>query len=269
MQTILKRAAGLGALFKADEGGRVPPLRAAASLLVTTALITGFFWLSLSRIDYLPDFGFLPDFKLRLADGFLLTLWVSAAAMALSLLFGTLSALGQRSRLLPVRYFCDAYVTFIRGTPLIMQIYLFFYLVGTAWGVEDRFWAGVIILSIFQGAYISEIIRGSAASIEAAQIESAKAVGFSRMQTLRYVILPQMVARTLPALAGQFASVIKDSSLLSMISVVELTQTMREISAENLRLLECYLVLGLFYLVLTLPVVSLSRALEKRFGYEA
>ena len=212
--------------------------------MIAAALIVGFFWLSLSRIDYRPDFSFLPEFKIRIWDGFWLTVAVSLASMVVSLLLGSLAAGGEMSRWLPLRYLSRAYVVFIRGTPLIMQIYLFFYLVGTAWGVENRFLAGVIILSVFQGAYISEILRGSFNSIEASQLESARAVGFSPVQTLRFVIIPQMTARTLPALAGQFASVIKDSSLLSMISVTELTQTMREISAVNLNLVECYLLLG-------------------------
>ena len=213
--------------------------------------------------------SFLPEFKIRIWDGFWLTVAVSLASMVVSLLLGSLAAGGEMSRWLPLRYLSRAYVVFIRGTPLIMQIYLFFYLVGTAWGVENRFWAGVIILSVFQGAYISEILRGSFNSIEASQLESARAVGFSPVQTLRFVIIPQMTARTLPALAGQFASIIKDSSLLSMISVTELTQTMREISAVNLNLVECYLFLGVLYLILTLPVVLVSNLLEKRFRYEA
>lgn len=237
--------------------------------MIAAALIVGFFWLSLSRIDYRPDFSFLPEFKIRIWDGFWLTVAVSLASMVVSLLLGSLAAGGEMSRWLPLRYLSRAYVVFIRGTPLIMQIYLFFYLVGTAWGVENRFWAGVIILSVFQGAYISEILRGSFNSIEASQLESARAVGFSPVQTLRFVIIPQMTARTLPALAGQFASIIKDSSLLSMISVTELTQTMREISAVNLNLVECYLFLGVLYLILTLPVVLVSNLLEKRFRYEA
>ena len=180
-----------------------------------------------------------------------------------------LAAAGENARTLVLRYLSRGYVVFIRGTPLIMQIYLFFYLVGTAWGVENRFWAGVIILSIFEGAYIAEIIRGSYASLERTQLEAAQAVGFSPLQTLRYVVVPQMTARTLPALAGQFASIIKDSSLLSMISVVELTQTMREISAVNLKLLESYLFLGVLYLALTIPVAIASKLLERRFSYEA
>lgn len=257
------------AFFRTRPDEKTPPAKAAVSLVIAAALIVGFFWLSLSRIDYRPDFSFLPEFKIRIWDGFWLTVAVSLASMVVSLLLGSLAAGGEMSRWLPLRYLSRAYVVFIRGTPLIMQIYLFFYLVGTAWGVENRFWAGVIILSVFQGAYISEILRGSFNSIEASQLESARAVGFSPVQTLRFVIIPQMTARTLPALAGQFASVIKDSSLLSMISVTELTQTMREISAVNLNLVECYLFLGGLYLILTLPVVLVSNLLEKRFRYEA
>lgn len=257
------------AFFRTRPDEKTPPAKAAVSLVIAAALIVGFFWLSLSRIDYRPDFSFLLEFKIRIWDGFWLTVAVSLASMVVSLLLGSLAAGGEMSRWLPLRYLSRAYVVFIRGTPLIMQIYLFFYLVGTAWGVENRFWAGVIILSVFQGAYISEILRGSFNSIEASQLESARAVGFSPVQTLRFVIIPQMTARTLPALAGQFASVIKDSSLLSMISVTELTQTMREISAVNLNLVECYLFLGVLYLILTLPVVLVSNLLEKRFRYEA
>lgn len=257
------------AFFRTRPDEKTPPAKAAVSLVIAAALIVGFFWLSLSRIDYRPDFSFLPEFKIRIWDGFWLTVAVSLASMVVSLLLGSLAAGGEMSRWLPLRYLSRAYVVFIRGTPLIMQIYLFFYLVGTAWGVENRFWAGVIILSVFQGAYISEILRGSFNSIEATQLESARAVGFSPVQTLRFVIIPQMTARTLPALAGQFASVIKDSSLLSMISVTELTQTMREISAVNLNLVECYLFLGVLYLILTLPVVLVSNLLEKSFRYEA
>ena len=257
------------AFFRTRPDEKTPPAKAAVSLVIAAALIVGFFWLSLSRIDYRPDFSFLTEFKIRIWDGFWLTVAVSLASMVVSLLLGSLAAGGEMSRWLPLRYLSRAYVVFIRGTPLIMQIYLFFYLVGTAWGVENRFWAGVIILSVFQGAYISEILRGSFNSIEASQLESARAVGFSPVQTLRFVIIPQMTARTLPALAGQFASVIKDSSLLSMISVTELTQTMREISAVNLNLVECYLFLGVLYLILTLPVVLVSNLLEKRFRYEA
>ena len=197
-----------------------------------------------------------------------MTVGLSVASLAFSLCIGIFSAAGRSSPLLFVRYVCSIYVTFIRGTPLIMQIYLFFYIIGTAWGVENRFWAGVMILSIFEGAYISEIIRGSLLSMEESQLEAARAVGFTRRQTMRYVILPQLITRTLPALTGQFASIIKDSSLLSMIAVIELTQTIREMTAVNFRMFEGYLLLGLLYLCLTLPVSFISKWLERSFQYE-
>jgi polar amino acid transport system permease protein len=149
-----------------------------------------------------------------------------------------------------------------------MQIYLFFYIVGTAYGIDNRFLCGVLILSIFEGAYIAEIIRGSLLSLDATQIEAAKAVGFTKKQTISLVILPQMTARTLPALTGQFASIIKDSSLLSIIAVIELTQTVREMTAINFKMFESYLFLGVLYLALTLPITFVSKRLEQKFSYD-
>lgn len=255
-------------LFFIQEDGKASRLGALLNCFLVTVLFVTVFWLSLGTINVHLEFVFLVQFRLRLWDGFWMTVGISVASLALSLLIGILSAAGCSSSLLFVRYFCSIYVKFIRGTPLIMQIYLFFYIVGTAWGVENRFVAGAIILSVFEGAYISEIIRGSLLSLEESQLEAARAVGFTQRQTLRYVILPQLVTRTLPALTGQFASIIKDSSLLSMISVIELTQTIREITAVNFRMFECYLALGLMYLCLTLPVSFISKFLERRFQYE-
>lgn len=261
-----------------EDNGRHTPLTskrkisrfaALLNLLLVTALWVALFWFSLRAIHVQLDFAFLGQFRIRIWDGFLVTLGLSVFSLILSLIIGILSAAGQSSPLLFIRFFCSVYVKFIRGTPLIMQIYLFFYIVGTAWGVNNRFVAGVLILSIFEGAYIAEIIRGSLLSLDESQLEAARSVGFTRRQTWRFVILPQMIARTLPALTGQFASIIKDSSLLSIIAVIELTQAMREISAVNFRLFECYLFLGILYLCLTLPISLISERLERRFQYES
>ncbi len=256
-------------LFLSDKHQKALPLKATLNLLLLTAVIVAVFWLSLSAIGVTLDFGFVSQFRMRIGQGFLMTLLVSAASFAVSLVLGIAGALGQGSRVLPIKYLSNFYVWFIRGTPLIMQILLFFYIIGTAWGINNRFVAGVLTLSIFEGAYISEIIRGSLLSIEVTQLEAAKAVGFSRRQTLHFVVLPQMVARTLPALTGQLASIIKDSSLLSMIAVSELFQAMREISATNFRLFEVYFLVGLLYLCLTLPVTLVTKKLERKFSYEA
>ena len=155
----------------------------------------------------------------------------------------------------------------VRGTPLLVQIYLFYYIIGTAWGIDNKVVAGVVILSVFAGAYIAEIVRGSLLSIDESQLEAARAVGFTRTQTVRHVVLPQLVARTLPALTGQFATIVKDSSLRSVIGVIELTQTIREITATNYNFFGGFLLLGGLYLCLTLPIMFVSKRFEKRFGY--
>ena len=239
----------------------------ALNMLLATVLVAAFFLFSLNRIAYRLDFGFLSGYRFRLGRALLMTVRLSLGSLAASLLIGALVAVAYRSSILVLRYLARGYVKIIRGTPLMMQIYLFFYIIGTAWQVNDRFMAGVLILSVFEGAYVSEIIRGSYESLDRGQLEGARAVGFSRAQTLFQVILPQMVSRTLPALTGQFASIIKDSSLLSLISLIELTQATREMSADHFRLFESYILLGGLYLLLTLPLGALSSRLEKRYRF--
>ena len=253
--------------FVGDDAGHTSPLKAAINYLLVCLLVIALFWVSLAMLGYTFDFSFVNQYRARIVQGFLLTIEISAASLVASLALGTLVAAGRGSRILPLRYLCDLYVKLIRGTPLIMQIYLFFYIIGTAWGITDRVVAGILILSTFEAAYIAEIIRGSLLSIDETQRDAARAVGLTHAQTVRLVILPQMVARTLPALTGQFASIIKDSSLLSIIAVIEITQTMREISASNFKLFECYFLLGVLYLALTLPVAAIGRHFEKRFDY--
>ena len=254
-------------LFTAPANTPAPWLGAVVNYAIACAAILAVVWASLVAVGITLDFGFVGQYQKRIADGFVLTLQISAASLVVSMVLGVAVAIGQGARVLVVRYLCDFYVKVIRGTPLLVQIYLFFYIIGTAWGIDNRFVAGVAILSVFEGAYIAEIIRGGLISLDATQLEAARAVGFTRAQTLRFVVFPQMVARTLPALTGQFASVIKDSSLLSVIAVIELTQTMQEISAVNFNLFGCFFLLGALYLCLTLPLTFVSRCFEKRFDY--
>lgn len=253
--------------FVVRPGEQPHPVQAVVSYLVVCALIVGFFWVSLVQVGVALDFSFIGQYQVRILDGLLLTLQIAAGSLVVSLVIGLPVAVGQGSRVLPVRYLCDVYVKLMRGTPLLAQIYLFFYIVGTAWGVENRLVAGIIILSIFSGAYIAEIVRGSLNSLDAGQLEAARAVGFTRQQALRYVVVPQLVSRTLPALTGQLASMVKDSSLLSVIAVIELTQTMQEISAATFNLFGTYLFLAGAYFCLTLPIMFVSRYFERRLDY--
>ena len=256
-------------IFMAAKDSSVAPWKRALNYFVVVVAVVAVVGVSLSMAGIALNFDFVVQYRMRIWDGFCLTVFISLFSLVGSLVIGIPVALGQNARFLPVRYLCDFYVKIIRGTPLIAQIYLFYYIIGTAWGVENRVVAGILILSVFAGAYIAEIIRGGYESLPRGPIEAARALGLSRTQCAISVELPQMVSRILPALTGQFASIIKDSSLLSVIAVIELTQTMREISATNYNFFGCFLLLGALYLCLTLPIMFISRYFEKKMDYDA
>jgi len=256
-------------IFMAAKDSPVAPWKRALNYFVVVVAVVAVVGVSLSMAGIALNFDFVVQYRACIWDGFCLTVFISLFSLVGSLIIGIPVALGQNARFLPVRYLCDFYVKIIRGTPLIAQIYLFYYIIGTAWGVENRVVAGILILSVFAGAYIAEIIRGGYESLPRGPIEAARALGLSRVQCAISVELPQMVSRILPALTGQFASIIKDSSLLSVIAVIELTQTMREISATNYNFFGCFLLLGALYLCLTLPIMFISRYFEKKMDYDA
>ena len=206
----------------------------------------------------------------RLLEGLLMTLNVSLVSVALSLPLGVLFGMVMRINNPVTKIASRTYLEFIRIMPQLVLLFVVYFDFTRSFGWNlSAYTSSIIVFTAWGTAEMGDLVRGALGSIPRHQYESAHVLGLSPLQTYRFVIIPQMTARTLPALAGQFASVIKDSSLLSMISVTELTQTMREISAVNLNLVECYLLLGVLYLILTLPVVLVSNLLEKRFRYEA
>lgn len=204
----------------------------------------------------------------NLLSGWLITLLLSLAALVLSVAVGGFLTAGQLLGHRLPGALCRGYVEFIRGTPLLTQILVGYYLVADAMGWDDRFWVGVVVLSCFSGAYLSEIFRGGVESIPRSQWLSARAIGLTEGQTYRLVVIPQAVRRVLPASAGQFANLIKDSSLLFVISVHEFTMQAREANASSFATFEAYLPLVVGYFVLTFPISLLSRRLEERFRYE-
>jgi len=201
-------------------------------------------------------------------QGWLLTILISLLSLAASSLIGLGTALARRSRFLPLRSASLLYVEVVRGTPLLAQILFLFYVVANAIGLQDRIVAGVLILSLFSGAYLAEMIRAGIEAIPSTQLESARAIGFTEFQTYRYVIAPQALRQILPPLAGQFASLIKDSSLLSIIGIGEFTLAAQQVNSATYRTLESYLPLAVGYLALTLPVSLISKMLERHLCYE-
>ncbi|WP_294967143.1 amino acid ABC transporter permease, partial [Sulfurimonas sp.] len=181
-----------------------------------------------------------------------------------SFFIGLFFAYGQNSKLILLRFISRMFIEVIRGTPLLVQILIFFYVFANALGLDNRYAVGIVILSLFAGAYISEIIRASIKSVENDQYESAIALGLSDWQMYRYTIFPQAFKRMLPPLAGQFASIIKDSSLLSIISVSEFTMNAQEVNAYTYSTLESYIPLAFGYLLLTYPISYYSSRLERK-----
>lgn len=219
--------------------------------------------------DQLYDFSSVWEYKAVFLNGWITTVWISAASLLLSSFIGLVAALCRRSRFLPLRYLAIIYIEFIRSTPLLVQILFFFYVVAYSIDLNNRYLVGIVTLSLFSGAYIAEMIRSGIDNISATQWDSAKAIGLTKLQTYRFVIFPQALRQILPPLAGQFASLIKDSSLLSIIGINELTHSAQQVNSATYSTLESFLPLALGYLVLTLPISLFSRYLERQYRYEA
>lgn len=211
-----------------------------------------------------------------LLRGWLATLGLAAGALAGSLFVGLGLMFGQRSALPAIRWTCRLFLEFVRDTPLLVQLLVGYFIIFApllsrsigALGWDDKLLIGILLLSLFEGAYLGEIFRGGIDSIPRAQWESARAVGFTPAQTYRHVIFPQALRRVLPAVAGQFVSLIKDSSLLSVIGVQEFAYQAKVYTSQTYGGLEAYVPLALGYLILTAPVAFLSHRLERRYRDE-
>ncbi|ATB70623.1 polar amino acid transport system permease [Sulfurospirillum diekertiae] len=217
-----------------------------------------------SSVSYEFHWESVYAYKQKFIDGFFMTIVISFFALILSLFIGVFFAYGQNSKVILLRFFSRFYIELIRGTPLLVQILIFFYVFANNLGFNNRYIVGTVILAMFSGAYVSEIIRAGIQSIHKSQYESAQSLGFTPFQTYRYIIFPQAYKRIIPPLTGQFASIIKDSSLLSIISISEFTMNAQEVNAYTFSTLESYIPLAIGYLMLTYPISFWAKKLEER-----
>ncbi len=236
--------------------------------IVAAALILLLIY-SFGKLNYNLRLHTIYQYRYKFYIGFAVTILTSICSLVLSLVIGAFFAFARNSNFLPLHYLSKFYVEAIRGTPLLVQIYVFFYIVATAFNLANRYFLGILILSIFSGAYVSEIIRGGIESIGKSQIETARSLGFSSYQKYRFIIIPQVIKRIMPSLAGQFVSLVKDSSLLSIIAVNEFTKNVQEVDSINFASIENYMVLAIGYLILTLPISVMSKKLERKYNYES
>ncbi|MFM7034008.1 MAG: amino acid ABC transporter permease [Planctomycetia bacterium] len=237
--------------------------------IVVIAVLAAGLTLAFGRIDSTWNWAGVWEYRQKFFQGWLTTVAISLASLVTSSLIGLVTALLLQARHPLFEAIGRVYVELIRGTPLLVQLLIGFYVVASAIGLENRFVVGVLILSLFSGAYMAEIFRGGLAAIPAAQRDAARAIGFTPWQTMRFVILPQAIRLVLPPVAGQLVSLIKDSSLLSVIAISEFTLAAQEVNSFTYSTLESYIPLAAGYLLLTLPLSATSRWLERRYKYES
>jgi polar amino acid transport system permease protein len=237
-----------------------------ATVLLLSALLAAMCWALLAAST--SNWSSIWNYRDVFWQGWWLTIRISLVALGLSTAAGILLALARRSPFLPLRSLALIYIEIIRGSPLLVQILFIWSAVGLV-HIDNRLVVGTLILSGFSSAYLAEMIRAGIESVGASQLESARAIGLSPLQTYRFVIFPQAIRQILPSLAGQFASLIKDSSLLSIIGLSEFTLAAQQVNSATYSTLESYVPLAIGYLLLTLPISALSRLLERRFHYES
>jgi His/Glu/Gln/Arg/opine family amino acid ABC transporter permease subunit len=199
-----------------------------------------------------------------LAVGLLATLKVCLAAIAIGIVLGFVLGFGALSRFRAVRIAVLAYVDFVRGTPLLVQIFLVYFALPVIGINFNEYWAGVIALSLNAGGFICEIVRASMQSVDRGQTEAAQSIGMQHGQIVLHVLFPQAWRRILPPLTNELISLIKGSALLSAISVYELTHAGQEIIATYFSPFEIFLLIALYYYALISALAWLSRYLERR-----
>lgn len=212
------------------------------------------------------DLSLVTDSLPLLLQGALVTLEITALAVGLGLVFGLVAALAQLSKLAPLRLIAKIYVDFIRGTPLLVQIFIIYFALPVVIGHRiDPFFAAVAACSINSGAYVAEIFRAGIQSIDIGQMRAGLSLGMNWTMTMRYIILPQAFKRIIPPLGNEFIAMLKDSSLVSVIGFEELTRSGQLIIAETYGSLEIWSAVAIIYLVMTLTITRIVSVLEKKF----
>jgi len=223
--------------------------------------------LSVENGDELSEFDAIASTKEwtagPLLNGLGTTLKISGFAVVLAFFLAITLAFMRISSYQFLKDIATVYITVIRGTPLLVQIFIFYFIVATIFDLE-RFFAGAISLGLFYGAYVAEQLRGAIQSIDKGQQEAAKSLGMNYIQTMSYIIMPQALKRALPTLIGEMIALIKDSSLLSVISITDLTKVGREIVANTFSPFETWLIVAAMYFCITAVLSLIGSRLEKK-----
>lgn len=193
------------------------------------------------------------------------TILITIFGLIIGFVLGAGSGLLKISRNAFLRKLAGVYIESIRGTPIMVQVMFIYFGLPMALGMRiNPMVAGVLAIGLNSGAYIAEIVRGSFQSIEAGQTEAGRSIGLTHFQTMRYIIWPQALKRMIPSLGNQFIISLKDTSILVVVGVGELTRTGQEIIASNFRAFEVWITVALMYLVMTLSIAKVLNYVENK-----
>ncbi|MFA6866820.1 MAG: amino acid ABC transporter permease [Clostridia bacterium] len=205
-------------------------------------------------------------------DGLRATIEIAVLGLVIGIVIGTIIAVikvipGNRWPIRVLNGICKIYVELFRGTPMVVQLLLGYWVLMPALGLSvSSIVAAIVIFGLNSGAYVSEIMRSGINSVDFGQLEAGRAVGMSYTTTMSRVVVPQAVKNILPTLGNEFITLIKDTSIVSFIAVVDLTKSFRSIASANYEFVVPYLILAAIYLVLVMMISTLVKLLERRFG---
>jgi len=224
----------------------------------------GYYWQWFRIPDFLYKFDDGRFITGPILQGLKITLNITWISLLLTYVIGLVTALMRLSNSLIARGVARAYLEVTRNTPLLVQIFFMYFVVAPILDIE-RFTAGVLALSLFEGSYASEIYRSGIVAVNKGQWEASYTLGLSTYQSYRYIILPQAIRRILPPLTSQAVSLIKDSSLVSVIAIYEMTMYANEIASETFLVFEIFFTIAAIYLALTLVLSRIVAYFEKRY----
>ncbi|HIF9277274.1 TPA: amino acid ABC transporter permease [Photobacterium damselae] len=217
----------------------------------------------------IPQYLFVHEdgewYRGELIDGLLITLKISAVSLIFTLGLGLITALLRLSDSIVGRALARGYIELIRNTPLLVQIYILYFVLGPILDLE-RFTTAVLALSLFQGAYTAEIFRAGLNAIPKGQFEAAASLGLSQWQMYRFVILPQVIKRILPPLTNETVSLVKNSSIVSIMAIFDLTTEGRNIVADTAMPFEVWFTVAAIYLCVTLLLSAIAAWMAHRLN---
>ena len=197
--------------------------------------------------------------------GAVVTIQITVLSTAIGFVIGLIVGVARISHLRPLRLLAEVYVEFFRGTPLLVQIFLFYFALPVITGQRiDPFIAAISACGINSGAYVAEIFRAGIQSVDEGQMEAGRSLGMTWLQTMRYIIVPQAFKRVIPPLGNEFIAMLKDSSLVSVIGFEELTRRGQLIIAKTYGSFEIWMSVAVIYLVMTLTISRFVAYPERR-----